>query len=149
MHCKIFYSWQSDLPNATNRGFIEKALEDAAKFIRNDDSIEVEPVIDRDTIGVPGSPDIAHTIFDKIEQAQVFVCDISIINLNTLSRPTPNPNALIELGYAIKALGWDNIIMVMNSAFGRPEEKSLELLEIIYLVFVFLSLCVLCTSVVI
>lgn len=127
MHCKIFYSWQSDLPNATNRGFIEKALEDAAKFIRNDDSIEVEPVIDRDTIGVPGSPDIAHTIFDKIEQAQVFVCDISIINLNTLSRPTPNPNALIELGYAIKALGWDNIIMVMNSAFGRPEELPFDL----------------------
>ncbi|MEH2228313.1 MAG: hypothetical protein V7K71_01520 [Nostoc sp.] len=115
------------MPNATNRGFIEKALEDAAKFIRNDNSIEVEPVIDRDTIGVPGSPDIAHTIFGKIEQAQVFVCDISIINLNTLSRPTPNPNVLIELGYAIKALGWDNIIMVMNSAFGRPEELPFDL----------------------
>jgi hypothetical protein len=67
MNCKIFYSWQSDLANATNRGFIEKALENAAKFIRNDDSIKVEPVIDRDTKDVPGSPDIAHTIFDKIE----------------------------------------------------------------------------------
>ncbi|MEH1849770.1 MAG: hypothetical protein V7L25_33540 [Nostoc sp.] len=127
MHCKIFYSWQSDLLNATNRGFIEKALEDAAKSIRNDNSIEVEPVIDRDTIGVPGSPDIAHTIFGKIEQAQVFVCDISIINQNTSPRPTPNPNVLIELGYAIKALGWDNIIMVMNSAFGKPEELPFDL----------------------
>lgn len=127
MHCKIFYSWQSDLPNATNRGFIEKALEDAAKSIRNDNSIEVEPVIDRDTIGVPGSPDIAHTIFGKIEQAQVFVCDISIINQNTSPRPTPNPNVLIELGYAIKTLGWDNIIMVMNSAFGKPEELPFDL----------------------
>ncbi len=127
MNCKIFYSWQSDLPNATNRGFIEKALEDAVKSIRNDDSIEVEPVIDRDTKDVPGAPDIAHTIFGKIEQAQVFVCDISIINQNTPSRLTPNPNVLIELGYAIKALGWENIIMVINSAFGKPEELPFDL----------------------
>jgi hypothetical protein len=127
MNCKIFYSWQSDLPNATNRGFIEKALEDAAKSIRNDDSIEVEPVVDRDTKDVPGAPDIAHTIFGKIEQAQVFVCDISIINQNTPSRLTPNPNVLIELGYAIKALGWENIIMVINSAFGKPEELPFDL----------------------
>jgi hypothetical protein len=127
MNCKIFYSWQSDLPNATNRGFIEKALENAAKSIRNDDSIKVEPVIDRDTKDVPGSPDIAHTIFDKIEQAQVFVCDVSIINQNAPSRPTPNPNALIELGYAIKALGWQKIILVMNTAFGKPEELPFDL----------------------
>jgi hypothetical protein len=127
MNCKIFYSWQSDLPNATNRGFIEKALENAAKSIRNDDSIKVEPVIDRDTKDVPGAPDIAHTIFDKIEQAQVFVCDVSIINQNPVSRPTPNPNVLIELGYAIKALGWQKIILVMNTAFGKPEELPFDL----------------------
>ncbi|MGM3308367.1 hypothetical protein ACSQ6I_20720 [Anabaena sp. WFMT] len=127
MHCKIFYSWQSDLPNKTNRGFIGDALDAAAKSIHNDDSIEVEPVIDRDTINVPGSPDIANTIFSKIENAQVFVCDISIINLNTPSRPTPNPNVLLELGYAIKTLGWENVIMVMNTAFGKPEVLPFDL----------------------
>ncbi|OCQ94797.1 hypothetical protein BCD64_20435 [Nostoc sp. MBR 210] len=127
MNCKIFYSWQSDLPNKTNRGFIETALEAAAKSIRNDDSIKVEPVIDRDTKDVPGSPDIAHTIFGKIEQAQVFVCDVSIINQNASSRLTPNPNVLLELGYAIKALGWNNIIMVINSAFAKPEELPFDL----------------------
>ena len=76
----IFYSWQHDLPNATNRGFIQTALEAATKTIREDDSIHVEPVVDRDTAGVPGSPDIASTILAKIDQAQVFVCDVSIIN---------------------------------------------------------------------
>ncbi|HEY1376485.1 MAG TPA: hypothetical protein VGF55_06805 [Gemmataceae bacterium] len=30
----VFYSWQSDLPNATNRGFIQDALERAARDIR-------------------------------------------------------------------------------------------------------------------
>ncbi|MBE9210118.1 hypothetical protein IQ244_27200 [Nostoc sp. LEGE 06077] len=127
MNCKIFYSWQSDLPNKTNRGFIEAALEAATKSIRNDDSIKVEPVIDRDTKDVPGSPDIAHTIFEKIEQAQVFVCDVSIINQNSSSRLTPNPNVLLELGYAIKALGWNNIIMVINSAVAKPEQLPFDL----------------------
>ena len=57
MDFKIFYSWQSDLANPTNRGLIGFALEDAAKSLR---TIEVEPVLDRDTRGVPGSPDIAN-----------------------------------------------------------------------------------------
>jgi hypothetical protein len=49
MHRIIFYSWQSDLPNATNRSFIQRALENVAKSIKIDDTIDVEPVIDRDT----------------------------------------------------------------------------------------------------
>jgi hypothetical protein len=125
--CRVFYSWQSDLLNATNRGFIQTALEKAAKTIRNDDSIEVEPVIDRDTSGVPGAPDIGTTIFSKIEQASVFVCDVSIINKALGTRPCPNPNVLIELGYAIKALGSARIIMVLNSAFGGPELLPFDL----------------------
>lgn len=123
----VFYSWQSDLPNATNRGFIGKTLENAAKSIRADDSIKVEPVIDRDTAGVPGSPDIAKTIFDKIEQSHVFVCDVSIINKGSKFRKAPNPNVLLELGYAIKTLGEQRILMVMNSAFGPPELLPFDL----------------------
>jgi hypothetical protein len=126
--CKVFYSWQSDLPNSTNRGFIGDALQKATKSIRNDESIEVDPVVDRDTDGVPGSPDIASTIFAKIEEAQIFVCDISIINSESESRRlTPNPNVLIELGYAFKALGSDRVIMVMNTAFGKPEDLPFDL----------------------
>src|SRR5437868_14867537 len=114
----VFYSWQSDLPNPTNRSFIQAALEAATKTLREDGSVQVEPVIDRDTSGVPGSPDIAKTIFGKIDQAQVFVCDISIINQdatrqNALPRLTSNPNVLIELGYALKTLGEQRIVMVL------------------------------------
>ncbi len=125
--CTIFYSWQSDLPNNLNRGFIEEALERAAKSIRNDDSIQIEPVIDRDTAGVPGSPDIASTIFSKINQAQIFVCDVSIINHDASTRLAPNPNVLIELGYAIKTLGAERIIMVMNTSFGAPDNLPFDL----------------------
>lgn len=123
---RIFYSWQSDLPNPTNRTFIEKALERAAKAIRDDESIEVQPVIDRDTAGVPGSPAIAETIFDKIDGAGAFVADVSIIG-SAGGRPTPNPNVLIELGYAKKSLGLDRVIMVMNEAFGKVEDLPFDL----------------------
>lgn len=142
---KIFYSWQSDLANSTNRGFIEKALRNAAKMIKSDETIEVEPVIDRDTVGVPGSPDIANTIFSKIEEAKIFVCDVSIINGADIKliedlkadgklelsfatpRPVPNPNVLIELGYAIKKLTWERVIMVMNTAYGEPRLLPFDL----------------------
>lgn len=124
---KVFYSWQSDLPNSINRGFIQDALERAAKAIRQDDSIKVEPVVDRDTAGVPGSPDIANTIFTKIDGSQVFACDVSIISVDDKARPTPNPNVLIELGYAYKALTSERILMIMNTAFGEPKLLPFDL----------------------
>jgi hypothetical protein len=124
----IFYSWQSDSPNATNRGFILDALERAAKKIRVDDSLAVDPVLDRDTQNVPGSPDIAHTIFAKIQKAAAFVADVSIINPG-LGRPTPNPNVLIELGYALAlhTLGHPNTILIANTASGPIESLPFDL----------------------
>ena len=124
---RIFYSWQSDLPNSTNRGLIGTGLENTARALRQDDTIKVEPVIDRDTLNVSGAPDIGATIFRKIEQAQAFVCDVSLITAPDANRPAPNPNVLIELGYAIKTLGWERIIMVMNTAYGSPERLPFDL----------------------
>ena len=127
MKCTVFYSWQSDHPNSINRGFIQDALEKAATEIRKDGSIQVEPVIDRDTIGVPGSPEIAATIFAKIDKSQVFVCDVTICKFRRVCRKAPNPNVLIELGYAIRSMGPDRILMVMNTAFGGPELLPFDL----------------------
>jgi hypothetical protein len=127
IQCTVFYSWQSDLPNATNRAFIEAALEMAVRSMREDESIVIEPVIDRDTVGVPGAPDIAETILRKIEECHACVFDVSIINELDSSRPTPNPNVLIELGYALKALGASRVVLVMNTAFGGPELLPFDL----------------------
>ena len=127
MELRIFYSWQSDRPNATNRTFIQDALEKAVKSIRKDDSITVEPVIDRDTKDVGGAPDISRTILEKIENAAVFVGDVSIVTEADADRPSPNPNVLIELGYAFKALTHKRTLMVMNTAFGVPEKLPFDL----------------------
>ena len=76
MTVTIFYSWQSDTRAAANRTLIQDALEAAAKELRADDTIAVEPVIDRDTQAVPGAPDIGTTIFEKIDASAAFVADV-------------------------------------------------------------------------
>ena len=123
----IFYSWQSDLPNNSNRGFIQNALQDAINAISSDDSLQLEPVLDRDTLGVAGSPDISATIFNKIAESDLFVADISIIGRLDNGRTVPNPNVLIELGYAINSLGFDRIILVYNIAYGQISDLPFDL----------------------
>jgi hypothetical protein len=122
----VFYSWQSDLPAAGNRNLIEDCLSRAMRSIGRDADAKIEPVLDRDTANLAGAPDIANSILAKIAVADVFVADVSIVNAGG-ARPTPNPNVLIELGYAIAQLGWDNVILVQNRAFGGPEILPFDL----------------------
>lgn len=123
----IFYSWQSDLPSKGNRNLIEESLKRAIKAIKKSDSESVEPVLDRDTDGISGSPSISESIFSKITIADVFVADVSIINCGEQSKKTPNPNVLIELGYAVSQLGWERVILVQNTFYGEPEELPFDL----------------------
>jgi hypothetical protein len=124
---KVFYSWQSDTPNATNRSFILKALEDAAQEIASDDSVKVEPVVDRDTLDVAGSPDIGATILAKIKSSDVIVADVTIINSGSAGRLTPNPNVMVEVGYALAVHTESRLILINNLAFGRPENLPFDL----------------------
>lgn len=126
----IFYSWQSDLANRCNRGLIEKALETAVKAIKQHP--DVEPAVrehlavDKDTKGVPGSPNIADTILGKIASADACLFDVSIVARNG-ERAFPNPNVLIELGYAMRAHREEKVILVANLAFGKIEDLPFDL----------------------
>ena len=61
----VFYSWQSDLPKATNLNGIRQALRIAANNVENSiDNTSVE--LDEATRNTPGSPNIPFTIFEKI-----------------------------------------------------------------------------------
>ena len=77
---KIFYSWQSVLPNSETRGFIQSCIDAAAKVLR--DTVYIEA--DRDTKGEYGTPDIAESIFSKIDDCDIFVADVSIVNSMSL-----------------------------------------------------------------
>lgn len=133
----IFYSWQTDAPNNTNRGLIETALALVAKeksaeinaADRPDDNEEME--IQQDTRGVPGTPDIAKVIFERIDNADVIVCDVTL-SLNGQKarggkRLSPNPNVLIELGYAIRNRSDKRVLLVFNTAYGKVEDLPFDL----------------------
>jgi hypothetical protein len=124
----VFFSWQSDRGNA-DRSFIEKALQTAIKRISKDLEIDEDPrdplELDKDTKGVPGSPNIFDTIRAKIGQAAVIVADLTFVASRVKGEPSPNPNVLIEYGYALKSLSPSRIIGVMNASFGAPSRDTL------------------------
>ena len=124
----VFYCWQSDLKSASTRSFIEDALGSAIREINQNNSVKLEVDIDRDTQNVPGAPEISASILSKIDSSHAFVADVSIINHDVANvRLTPNPNVLLELGYALRSLGDERIVLVMNTAFGGPEKLPFDL----------------------
>ena len=107
---KVFYSWQSDLPGRrVTRDLIHEAASVAVERVAKDAGIEDSPRLDHDTAGVGGIPAIGDTILRKIATCGVFVADVSLVGETTRSdkpkKRTPNPNVLLELGYAMEL--WD------------------------------------------
>ena len=113
----IFFSWQSD--RGETRNIVRTALNRSVGSLSRDVELEESLRVDEDTAGVTGWPEITSTILEKIKQCEVFVADITPINsLGCSSRPTPNPNVMFELGYALATgLGRSRIICSVNAAF--------------------------------
>lgn len=137
---KVFWSWQSDTPGKIGRHFVRDALNEAIEILREPQDIE-EPSereareslhLDHDRKGVAGSPDLAPTIFKKIEQAVVFVADVTPIGFagsgdGPEQKPLINSNVAIEYGYALRALGDEAILMVQNVHYGDRESLPFDL----------------------
>jgi hypothetical protein len=118
---KVFYSWQSDINAKYNRYFQLGCLKAAVKKVNQEFDLKESMREDHDTKGVTGSPDIATTILSKIEGSDIFIGDITFVSFTDNNRALSNPNVLIELGYAMHALGDERVINVINTAFGEPE----------------------------
>lgn len=119
MEYTIFFSWQTDLPNNTNRSLIKQSIENAIKNLSEKPLNGMKFLYDESTYGEAGAPDIAETLISKISKSNIYICDISIINKGSKFRKSPNPNVLFELGYAASFLGWDNIICIFDTASGK------------------------------
>ncbi len=115
----VFFSWQSDIDAKTNRYVISDCLRDICK--------KNSLIFDEATNERCGSPDIASTIEEKIRGADIFVADVTIINAGTASKTTPNPNVLFELGIAQATLGWDRIILIVNTAYAPISDLPFDI----------------------
>ena len=129
----VFWSWQSDLSPSLTKDFIKGALVEALDTVAQELDLESADrlEIDHDTKGEAGLVEIVTTIFNKIDDCQVFVADITPvaeIKTETSTKKVPNPNVMIELGYALREVGYRRVITVANLAFGgKPEELPFDL----------------------
>lgn len=124
----LFFSWQGDTPNKVGRNFLRAVLENVCKEIATETTLDEaarELTVDSDTKGVAGQPPIVETILKKIDAAAVIVADMTLTGVRRDTRPTPNPNVLIEYGWALKSLGYSRVISVMNTAYGEPSSENL------------------------
>jgi hypothetical protein len=122
---KVFCAWQSDRDQEGNRHFIRRALDDAARSINEDNAIGVEIEIDADTEGVVGTPPVTETILAKIRSSDIFVPDLTFIPETPAGKLIPNPNVMVEYGYALRSLRFDAMMPVMNTHCGAPTELPL------------------------
>jgi hypothetical protein len=128
----VFFSWQSDTPRKGGRDFIEQALNRAVGAINSNldiqDADRPDPralVIDKDTKGVPGSPSIVDTILGKIDTAFCFAADLTFVAERSNGGGVPNPNVMVEYGYALRSLGEKQVVSVMNDAYGSPTRENM------------------------
>ena len=123
----LFYAWQSDRDAKVCRYLIRDAAKAAIKKLTTHSTIEDAPRLDHDTLKVAGTPEVASTIFDKINKAGLFLADVSFVGTSHDGDAIPNPNVLLELGYAASRLGWERTILVMNTAYGAPDALIFDL----------------------
>ena len=145
---KIFWSWQSDTRGRIGRHFVRDAILGAIQDLKTPPDVE-EPTegVDRDALhldsdrqGVTGSPDLAATIFAKIDAAAVVIADVTPVGcgpgrqgedgVDLPGRALMNPNVAIELGYALgkpsKGAG-NRLLMVCNAHFGTRSDLPFDL----------------------
>ncbi len=124
----IFFAWQSDTPPERNKDFIWKALTAAVRGLGEDASPESCPRPEKDTTGVSGNPNIVNTIFERISACAIFIGDVTLVGDAKLGKkPMPNPNVMLELGFAAHSVGWQRTILVFNEASGRPEDLPFDI----------------------
>ena len=120
----IFYSWQCDSDKKFNRNFIENCLSNAINGINK--VIDYTLILDKNTIGESGSPDIVNVILNKIDMAIGFVADITPI-VCLKEKYLSNSNVMLELVYALSSLSDERVILICNTSKCRLNDLPFDL----------------------
>lgn len=100
----VFYSWQGD--NQEAKLLLQESLEAATKTCNLQ--------LDHASRNLIGAQDIADSLLEKIDQASIFVADVSGFIKTTTEDYLSNPNVMFELGYAVATKTWENIVLIAN-----------------------------------
>ncbi|MEM7434499.1 MAG: hypothetical protein AAF436_05055 [Myxococcota bacterium] len=125
----IFFAWQLDTPSSENKQPIWNAVCEAAASLESPGDPLLSPRPESDTQGASGTPNIVETIFRRIRECSLFVADVTFVTETAGGRKSPNPNVLLELGYAAHSIGWARTILVMNRAKGGPDQLPFDILQ--------------------
>ena len=89
--------------------------------------VEDSPRLDHDTENESGTPPIAETILRKIKNSAIMIADMTFCSEiredgpeGKVKKKNPNPNVMMELGYAAAIMGWSRIILVINTKVRKP-----------------------------
>ena len=139
MAIKLFWSWQSESPVRIGRIFIRDALKEAIDQLKLSADIE-EPErdttkIDHDPGRASGGTGLVRDILNRIDAAGVFVADVTSaskigsgvdIQPESAGNKLINSNVALELGYALRALGEQKLILLFNSHYGWQEDLPFD-----------------------
>ncbi|WP_135355109.1 hypothetical protein [Leptospira ryugenii] len=125
----VFFAWQLDTNPDGNKNFIWNSLNESCKNLQESSVPELSPRPERDTLGISGTPNIVQTIFKKIDSCSFFIADVTFISKTQNEKYIVNPNVMLELGYAIKTIGWERTILVLNNAYGTAENLPFDIIQ--------------------
>ena len=115
---KVFYGYSN---NNNSRSTYDKICEKLGEII-----------IDVDF----NDKDNSHQLLDKIkghiDSADIFVCDVTPDYELNEKIPLPNPNVMLELGYALRLFEGSNIILLLDEKITKEVPSMLKGFNIIY-----------------
>lgn len=144
MGYKVFFAFQMDIDDKFGKGFIQTAIEVAIQKFKSE-GIDVS--LDFGFRGTSGTPLLIEEMLKKSSESDMVIVDLTftsskiwsdskkisafgkeirILN-NTQDKKSPNPNVLLETGYAWAKKGTYRTLVVMNSAFGSPDLLPVDL----------------------
>ena len=121
MAYKIFLAWQSQ--NQSTSSFIKAQIKKSIKHL-NASGYDIN-LVERPTQDSTGSPNINALIWEQITDADVFIADVSDIQLNEQTKVS-NPNVMYELGIADALLGNGRTILLCDEN-AKIEELAFDI----------------------
>lgn len=144
MGYKVFFAYQSDIDDKFNKGFIHEASTSAIAKLKNEGyNIEFDYGFKK----TPGTPILINEMLKKSDEADMVLVDLTFTSSkNTFltkkingfgktltygktidDKLSSNPNVLLETGYAWAKKGTYRTLAIMNTAFGSPDDLSVDL----------------------